>query len=40
MILLKLQIISLEDSGALTNGVTETVKHKINKQKGRFLGAC
>ena len=33
---------SLEDSGALIGGVTETVKHekeKKRKQKGRFPGA-
>ena len=30
---------SLEDSGVLTDGVTETVKHEIKKQKGGFLGA-
>ena len=30
---------SLEDLGALVDGVTETVKHKIKKQEGRFLGA-
>ena len=30
---------SLEDSGVLIDGVTETVKHEIKKQKGRFLGA-
>ena len=30
---------SLEDKIALTDGVTETVKHEIKKQKGRFLGA-
>ena len=35
MILLKL----LEDSGVLIDGVTETVKHEIKKQEGRFLGA-
>ena len=29
---------SLEDSGALIDGVTETLKHKIKKQ-GRSLGA-
>ena len=30
---------SLEDSGVLTDGVTETVKHGIKKQEGRFLGS-
>ena len=30
---------SLEDSGVLINGVTETVKHEIKIQKGGFLGA-
>ena len=30
---------SLEDSGILIDGVTETVKHEIKKQEGRFLGA-
>ena len=30
---------SLEDSGVLIDGVTETVKHKIKKQEGGFLGA-
>ena len=30
---------SLEDQGAVIDGVTETVKHEIKKQKGRFLGA-
>ena len=29
---------SIEDSGVLIDGVAETVKHKIKKQKGRFLG--
>ena len=28
---------SLEDSGLLINGVTETVKHEIKEQKGGFL---
>ena len=28
----------LEDSGVLTDGVTESVKHEIKKQEGRFLG--
>ena len=30
---------SLEDSGVLIDGVTETVKDKIKKQESRFLGA-
>ena len=30
---------SLEDSGVLIDGVTETVKDKIKKQEGSFLGA-
>ena len=30
---------SLEDSGVLIDGVTETVKCKIKKQEGGFLGA-
>ena len=30
---------SLEDSGALIDGVTETVKGEIKKQEGGFLGA-
>ena len=30
---------SLEDSGVLIDGVTETVKYKIKKQECRFLGA-
>ena len=29
---------SLQDSGALIDGVTETVKHEIKRQEGRFLG--
>ena len=29
---------SLEDSGVLIDGVTETVKHEIKKQEGKFLG--
>ena len=29
---------SLEDSSVLIDGVTETVKHEIKKQEGRFLG--
>ena len=33
-----IQIIkSWEGSGALIDGVTETVKHEIKKQEGRFL---
>ena len=35
MILLK----SLEDSGVLIDGVTETVKHETEKQEGGLLGA-
>ena len=30
---------SLEDSGVLFDGVTETVKHEIKEQEGRFSGA-
>ena len=30
---------SLEDSGVLIDGITETVKHEIKKQESRFLGA-
>ena len=30
---------SLEDSGVLIDGVTETVKHEIKKQEGGFLGS-
>ena len=30
---------SLEDSGVLIDEVTETVKDKIKKQEGSFLGA-
>ena len=30
---------SLEDSGVLIDGVTETIKHEIKIQEGRFLGA-
>ena len=30
---------SLEDSGVLMDGVTETVKHEIKKQEHGFLGA-
>ena len=30
---------SLEDSGVLIDGVTETVKHEIKKTEGVFLGA-
>ena len=29
----------MEDLSVLTDGVTETVKHEIKKQKGGFLGA-
>ena len=29
----------LEDSGLLIDGFTETVKHDIKKQEGRFLGS-
>ena len=28
---------SLEHLGVLINGVTETIKHEIKKQKGRLL---
>ena len=28
---------SLEDSGVLIDGVTETVKHEIKKKESRFL---
>ena len=30
---------SLEDSGVLIDGVTETVKHEEKKQEDKFLGA-
>ena len=30
---------SLQDSGLLVDGVTETAKHEIDKQEGRFLVA-
>ena len=30
---------SLEDSGVLIDGVTDTVKHEIKKQKGGFIEA-
>ena len=30
---------SLEDLGVLIDGITETIKHEIKKQEGRFLGA-
>ena len=30
---------SLEDSGVLIDGVTETVRHKIKKQESEFRGA-
>ena len=29
---------SLEDSGLLLQGVTETVQNQVKEQKGRFLG--
>ena len=29
---------SLEKSGLLIDGATETVKHEIKKQEGRFFG--
>ena len=38
MILSKI-IKSLEDSGALVDGVTETIKDEVKKQEGGFLGA-
>ena len=38
MVLWKI-IKSWEDSSVLIDGVTETVKHKIKKQKGGFLEA-
>ena len=28
---------SLEDSGVLIDGITETVKHEIKKQESRFF---
>ena len=28
---------SLEDSGLLLKGISETVQNEVNKQKGRFL---
>ena len=31
---------SLEDSGILTDGVTQTVKHETKNQEGRFLELC
>ena len=31
---------SLEDSGVLIDGVTETIKHKIKKKKVDFLELC
>ena len=31
---------SLKDSGALTDGVTETIKHKIKNKKADFLEFC
>ena len=30
---------SLEDAGALIDGVTKTLKHEIKRQEGRLLGA-
>ena len=30
---------SLEDSGVLIDGVSETVKHEITKEEGKFLKA-
>ena len=30
---------SVEDLSALIDGLTETVKHEIKKQEGRFFGA-
>ena len=30
---------TLEDSGVLIDGVTETVRHEIKEQEDRFLGA-
>ena len=32
-------VASLEKSGLLIDGATETVKHEIKKQKGAFIGA-
>ena len=29
---------SLEESGLLINGVSQTIKNKAKEQKGRFLG--
>ena len=29
---------SLENSGSLIKGISETIKNKAKKQKGRFLG--
>ena len=34
----KLLKLSLGKSGLLIDGVTETVKHQIKQQEGRFLG--
>ena len=31
---------SLEDSGVLIDGVTETVKHEIKKEEGKFFEHC
>ena len=39
MILLK-WLKSLEDSGALIDGVTETVKNEIKNKKADFLELC
>ena len=30
---------SLEDSWVLIDGITETAKHEVKKQEGRFIGA-
>ena len=30
---------SLEDSGVLIDGITETIKHETKKHEARFLGA-
>ena len=30
---------SIEDLSALIDGLTETVRHEIKKQEGRFFGA-
>ena len=34
-----IKILKSEDSGVLIDGVTETVKHEIKKQEGRFIWA-